>query len=217
MSETELCKSEPKGLNFRSLVWEIIKTILFIVLLFFVIRFFIQPFNVIGKSMESNFYDGDYLLINKITYSVFSPKRGDVIVLRHPEPVCNEYVNGPLITKIIKTLTFSEPCRNYIKRIAALPGEKIEIKNGKVTIYNEKYKDGFVLSENYLPSGQQTLGNMEKTLSEGEFFVLGDNREPNMSSDSREWGPITKKYIVGKVWVRLFPLGTTRLIPSPKY
>lgn len=213
----ELGLPNPRGINFGSLVWEIVKTILFIVILFFAIRLFIQPFNVIGKSMESNFHDGDYLLINKITYNFFSPKRGDVIVLRHPEPICNDYVNGPLFVKTYKTLTFNEPCRNYIKRIVALPSEKIQIKNGKVTIYNKDEKNGFILSEDYLPQGQQTLGNIERTLGDNEYFVLGDNREPNMSSDSREWGPITKKYIVGKVWVRLFPLGTTKFIPSPKY
>ncbi len=208
---------EPKTFNFKSLVWEIVKTIFFIVILFFVIRLFIQPFNVSGQSMEPSFYNGDYLLINRASYKIFSVKRGDVIVFKHPEPVCDEYLNGPLPQRIIGTLTFNEPCRNYIKRIIALPGEKIEIKNGRVTIYNDEYKNGLVLDENYISPNQQTLGNIEKTLNKGEYFVLGDNRGPNMSSDSREWGPITKKYIVGKVWVRLFPLGTTRVIPSPSY
>src|SRR3989344_3826175 len=114
--------------------------------------------------MEPNFEDGDYLLIDEISYRFSEPARGDVIIFHYPE----------------------DRSQFFIKRIVGLPNETIEIKSNKVIIYNVDDSDGHVLIESYLDSNQETLGNMLLRLDDNEYFVLGDNRL--QSSDSRRWG-----------------------------
>lgn len=132
--------------------------------------------------MEPNFHNGEYLIINEIEYRFESPERGDVIVFKYPKNP-NEY---------------------YIKRIIGLPGEKVQIKGGQVTIFDKNNLSGFALEEDkYLPGGRVTRGDVSIVLGEDEYFVLGDNR--SASSDSRVWGVLPKQNIIGKSWIRAFP------------
>ena len=133
--------------------------------------------------MENNFHDGDYLLIDEISYRFHEPKRGDVIVFRYPE----------------------NPSQFYIKRIIGLPGETVEIKDNKVSIYHNGESKGEVLKESYLASFQKTLGDFKVTLDSNEYYVLGDNRL--QSSDSRRWGPVDKSLITGRAFIRPWPFG----------
>lgn len=145
------------------------------------IRYFvIQPFFVLGASMEPNFENGDYLIINEIGYRMDKPQRGDVIVFKYP----------------------NNPKQYYIKRIVGLPGEVIIITDGKISIKNKENPGGFSLKEDYL-KGVETYGNISRALGFDEYFVLGDNR--GASSDSRMWGALNEKFIVGKVLLRAFP------------
>ncbi|MDO8470662.1 MAG: signal peptidase I [bacterium] len=144
------------------------------------IRMFIfQPFLVNGSSMEPNFHNGDYLLIDEISFRLRAPERGEVIVFKYPE----------------------NPSQKYIKRIIGLPGETIEVKEGKVRITGPA--EDFVLDEDvYLP-GIETMGVDTLKLASDEYFVLGDNREH--SSDSRYWGSVPKENLIGRVWWRVIP------------
>ncbi|MBD3244694.1 MAG: signal peptidase I [Candidatus Moranbacteria bacterium] len=144
--------------------------------------FIIQPFIVKGASMQPNFYDGEYLIVNEIGWRVKEAERGEVIVFKNPRN------NGEY----------------FIKRIIGLPDERIVIKGGVIKIYNDQYPNGFLLDEtNYLPDSRVTSGNIDETLGEDEYFVLGDNR--GASSDSRYWGPLPEKLVVGKTWIRVLP------------
>jgi signal peptidase I len=203
-----------KAENNLNFYWELSKTIIGVVLFVIVFRFFvIQPFYVIGSSMEPSFQNGDYLFVDEFTYHFRGAKRGEVIVFRHPEEECTAYVDkAPIIRNV-----FEGPCKSYIKRVIGLPGETVEIKDGKVKIFNQKNPNGFVLDEKYIESGVMTLGGQKVTLNKDQYYVLGDNRLPNASSDSREWGPLTPKYIVGKVFVRLLPTSKIGLIGGYKY
>lgn len=171
-------------MNFRkflSFVWETLKLVVISLAIIVPIRYFvIQPFFVLGASMEPTFQNGDYLIIDEIGYILGEPARGDVIVFRYPH----------------------NPSQYYIKRIVGLPGEFVEIHDKGVTIKNKANPDGFSLQEEYLPD-PSTLGQMTVVLGTDEYFVLGDNREA--SSDSRRWGPLKREFIVGKVWIRAFP------------
>lgn len=163
-------------------IWETIKVVVISLAIILPIRYYlVQPFFVKGASMEPSFEDGDYLLIDEISYRFNEPIRGDVIVFRYPE----------------------DRGQFFIKRIIGLPGETIEIKDNKVIIYNADDPDGSVLSENYLDSDQETLGNMLTRLDDNEYFVLGDNRLA--SSDSRRWGPVNETLITGKAFLRAWP------------
>jgi signal peptidase I len=183
-----------------SFLLEIVKVFILAVVIITPIRIFLfQPFFVQGASMEPNFDDGQYLIINELGYKetdiraggkqFFSVipfrdfKRGDVIVFRYPK----------------------DPRQYFIKRVVALPGETIKIDNGKVYIFNKDNPDGFVLDESrYLPKGTSTSGELVQQLSESEYFTMGDNRF--YSHDSRAWGPLDKKFVIGKVLVRAWPI-----------
>lgn len=170
-------------------LWEVVKTVAFIILAAVIIRaFLVQPFFVQGQSMETNFHNGNYLLVNQLSYKFGQPQRGDVVVFKAPP----------------------EPSENYIKRIVGLPGETVELKNGQVVVYNAEHRGGVVLDEDgYEPDGVETQPESNETrweLGSNQYFVLGDNRDPGKSSDSRAWGPLDKNLLVGKAWLRVYPL-----------
>jgi len=173
--------------------WETMEIIVIALLIVIPIRYFIfQPFFVRGQSMEPNFHDGDYLIIDEITYRFREPQRGEVIVFKYPR----------------------NPSQRYIKRIIGLPGETIEIKDGKVFVESQGQR--FVLDEKeYLISEIGTPGEMKFSLEKGEYFVLGDNRYA--SSDSRRWGPVPRKDIVGRVLFRAWPPNAFAFIEAPSY
>src|SRR4030042_684972 len=172
--------------NFFVFVWETIKIIIISVLIVVPIRYFlIQPFFVKGMSMEPSFDDGQYLIIDEISYRFEPIGRGDVVVFKYP----------------------FNPSEYYIKRIIGLPGETVEIVGGGVIVYNNANTNGKVLDEKiYLAPEEKKLGNMKIILKKGQYFVLGDNRAA--SSDSRKWGVLPEDNIVGRVWVRAWPFET---------
>lgn len=173
---------------------ELIKVVVISVIIVAIIKIFlIQPFLVHGQSMEPNFYENERIIVDEISYRFKNPKRGEVVVFKDPANV-SQY---------------------FIKRIIGLPKETISIKNGKITIYNQDYPDGFEFDESYISSGVYTAGDIFLTLGDGEFFVLGDNRP--RSSDSRSWGVLDKKYIIGKSWIIFWPLDKIGIIKSPAY
>ena len=163
-------------------LWETLEVALVAIVTVLIIRtFLIQPFLVSGASMEPNFFGGDYLIIDEITYRFREPQRGEVVVFRYLDD----------------KKTF------FIKRIVGLPGERVKIANGKVTIFNEEHKNGLVLNENYILQKEITSGNIDTTLSDSQYFVLGDNRLH--SFDSRGWGPLPEDNLIGIVRLRLWP------------
>ena len=178
-----------------------------------IIRFYIvQPFSISGSSMEPTFHDKEYLLVDELTYHLSSPKRGDVVIFRHPTPACNDFIQKSYLNRVF----FQGNCSNYIKRIIATPGESVTIRDGKVII---KTKDGeeLTLTEEYIMTNIPTLGNQTVTLGEDEYFVLGDNRNPNASSDSREWGVLPRTHILGKALVVLLPPDSFGFVERPAY
>ncbi len=181
--------------SFLYAIWEIMEVALIALIAVLVIRyFFVQPFLVSGASMEPTFSGGDYLLIDEISYRFREPSRGEVIVFKYPG---NESLY-------------------YIKRIIGLPGEKIEIKNGKIVVFNNEHPGGIVLSEEYLPFGLNTTGKEESVIiGSDEYFVLGDNR--NFSFDSRSWGALQKNELVGLVRLRLWPPNEVMAFEKPAY
>jgi len=157
------------------------------------IRYFLfQPFLVQGASMVPNFETNDYLFIDEISYRFRAPQRGEVIVFIPP-------ISSP---------------KPFIKRIIGLPGEGVEIKDGKVYIIKNN-KESLLDESNYLPKTVKTTGNLKIFLKKDEYFVLGDNRLN--SADSRVFGPIKRSDIVGRAVLRLFPFSKTGPILRPAY
>lgn len=168
---------------------ETIVTALVIFVIFYLFLF--QPHQVKGKSMFPAFENSEYLLTNKITYRFNIPQRGDIIIFKSPEN--KKY--------------------DYIKRIIALPGEKISLKDGKIFINGSKLNESAYLSENIYTKGSNFLPEgKELKVPKNQYFVIGDNR-PN-SSDSREWGYISIENIIGKAWLRYWPPSRFGFIPA---
>lgn len=181
-------------------VWDLIKILAVALAIIIPFRLLIaEPFVVSGNSMLPNFHNRDYLIIDRISYRAGSPQRGDVVVLRPPKN-SSEF---------------------YIKRLIALPGETIKLSQGRVFISNKERPEGFELKESYLPANVPTAGvlrtGFSQTLGSGEYFVLGDNRTG--SNDSRNWGVLPRKNIIGKVWLTVYSQGRLKfeMFKRPNY
>lgn len=156
------------------------------------IRFFIAaPYIVSGASMEPTFDNLHYLIVDRVSYELGEPSRGDVIVFDLP----------------------TELGRSLIKRVIGLPGETVIMSGNTIMIQNAEHREGFTLDEPYLdPENLGGENNMRVTLEQGEYFVLGDNR--HVSSDSRIWGALPREDIVGRVFLRLYPLNMMGALPG---
>lgn len=150
--------------------------------------FVISPFVVDGESMHPTFENLDYLIVDELVYNFSNPARGDVIVFRYP--------NNPSIF--------------YIKRIIGLPGETVSIDHGTITVTSVTGAKQ-TLTEPYIVNEDATY-TKKVTLNPDDYFVMGDNR-PN-SSDSRVWGPLPRKNIIGRVDLRLLPFSTSSFSPG---
>ncbi len=180
--------------QFLGSMYEILEVVAISLLTVFIIRtYLMQPFLVSGASMDPAFSNGNYLIIDELSYRFRNPVRGEVIVFKYPGD----------------KKTF------YIKRVIGLPEERIVVSDGKVKIYNQENSEGFILDEPYLESNIQTLGNSDMTLGKDDYFVLGDNRDH--SFDSRNWGSVDKDAIIGITRVRLLPITKVGLFDAPQY
>jgi signal peptidase I len=168
-----------RTLNF---VGELVHVVVISLAIILPIRYFlIQPFYVKGASMEPNFYDHEYLIIDEISYRFSEPERGEIVVFRYP----------------------NDPRQFFIKRIIGMPGERIVINNGQITIYNDNSPNGHLLSEDSYLGTVFTPGNKDITLGDDEYYLMGDNRSASM--DSRSFGPVPERFVVGKVLFRGWP------------
>ncbi|MFA6446335.1 MAG: signal peptidase I [Candidatus Paceibacterota bacterium] len=190
----EAIDSIPKPVP-KSKMQEFKETLRFVFLILIIIipvRLYIaQPFVVSGASMDTSFADGQYLIVDELTYEVIhEPVRGDVIIFKYP----------------------LDPKRFFIKRVIGLPGETVLIEKSSIKIVNQNNPNGFILSEPYLTLGFSTSEKIEKTLGENEYYVMGDNR--NNSSDSRMWGPLPRRNIIGRAIARLLPISKATIFPG---
>lgn len=169
--------------------WEIIRFAVIAFLIVIPIRLFVaQPFVVSGSSMVPTFQDGQYLIVDEISYRLGEPKRDDVIIFRNPK---NQKVF-------------------FIKRIIGLPNETVDLVDRDVIITNKEHPNGFTLDQPFIKS--VASNNMHFELGDDEYFVMGDNR--GASSDSRYWGPVPRKLIVGKAFLRLLPVNQISFMPG---
>ncbi len=177
---------------FALFVAEIVQIAVLALAIILPVRYFlIQPFIVKGASMEPNFYDSEYLIIDELTFHFRDPERGEIIVFRPPQ----------------------HDDQYYIKRVIALPGETIEIRNGVITIFNNDIPNGFVLNEAYI--AEVTEGRDRKVLGAEEYYVMGDNRDASL--DSRYFGAVPRDHFIGRVWVRGFPIDRAATFAVPTY
>ncbi len=158
------------------------------------IRYFLfKPFYVKGASMEPNFFNHEYLIIDELTYRMRLPERGEVIVFHYP----------------------LDRTQFFLKRVIGLPGERVKVAEGHVYVYNAAHPEGIEVDEKYLPDDLATDGELTVQLGTDQYFVMGDNR-PN-SYDSRRFGPISKSDIVGRAWFRGWPFNRMEKFNPPTF
>ena len=146
-----------------------------------------QPFIVSGNSMDPTFANGEYLIVDELTYRfIHNPARGDVVIFRYPY----------------------DRSKYFIKRIIGLPGETVALHNGMVTV--KMASSTIVLKEPYISA--VTNDDLIVVLKNEQYFVMGDNRPE--SSDSRIWGPLDKKFITGLAFARLLPFSRLSIYPG---
>ena len=169
--------------------WELVRFALIAIAIVIPIRIFIaQPFIVSGSSMDPTFENGQYLIVDEISYRLNNPQRDDVVVFRYP----------------------NDTTKFFIKRIIGLPNETVDIKGTTVTITNKEHPEGFTLDQSFIKNTADSNTHFE--LKNDEYFVLGDNRPA--SSDSRYWGAVPKKLLIGKVFLRLLPINKMGILPG---
>lgn len=185
----------PRWLIFKQSFLEFVQVVVISLAIIIPVRYFlVQPFYVKGASMEPNFYDKEYLIIDEISYRFHEPARGDVVVF-HPPVAPSDY---------------------FIKRVIGLPGERVVIRRGTITIFNKENPHGAILKEDsYLSSGFSFYSDTDVTLEDQQYFVLGDNR--SASHDSRSFGPIIRREIIGRVWLRGWPFNRVAKFTTPVY
>ena len=181
-----------------AVIRELAETLLLALFIFLTVRAVVQNFKVDGSSMAPTLHTGQYLLVNKAAYAGMDvsfpaqllallpkgddavlrpfgiPNRGDIVVFRYPR----------------------DPSRDFIKRVVALPGEKIEVRSGVVYVNDQRLDEPYVLEN-------PTYSREASVVPEDNYFVLGDNR--NNSSDSHVWGPVPLENIIGKAWLSYWP------------
>jgi signal peptidase I len=178
--------AQPAKSNWGNAARELVETVLLTLVIFFMIRFAIENYRIEGESMEPNFHNGQFLLVNKIQYLLQSPQRGDVVIFRYP---LNEK-------------------KNFIKRVIGLPGEKVEIRAGKIFVNGVRVPEPYPFNFADYDYGPVTVGP-------DEYFVLGDNRP--YSSDSHSWGMVPTKDLIGKAWVSYWPSDEWGVVPTYSY
>jgi signal peptidase I len=177
-------------------LFEWVKVIVVALIISLPIRFFVaEPFVVQGASMDPTFASNQFLIVDRLTYRLENPARGDVIVFEYP----------------------NDPSTYYIKRIIGLPGETVDITDGQVTISSSTNPLGeiqppFALHEPYVEAIHASHDTYHVDLDATHFFVMGDNRAE--SSDSRVWGPLDRHFLIGRPVVRLLPLGALSILPG---
>ncbi|MCX6023951.1 MAG: signal peptidase I, partial [Chloroflexi bacterium] len=191
----------------RTVFRETVETILLALLIFISVRSVIQNFKVEGSSMEPNLHSGQYLLVNKaaywgldlsplaslisaqassdppVVYPFGAPNRGDVIVFRYPK----------------------DPRRDFIKRVIAVAGDKVEVQGSRVLVNGQMLSEPYIV-DNPAYSKEATI------VPPDHYYVLGDNR--NNSSDSHVWGPVPREMIIGKAWLSYWPMSDWGLAPN---
>lgn len=170
-------------------IWETVRYAVIAALIVIPIRTFVaQPFVVSGNSMFPTFHNSEYLIVDETAKYIGDYNRGDVVILRYP----------------------NDPSKYFIKRVIGLPGETVNITSGIVSITGPTHATALILNEPYVKNPK--IDSSSRTLTNDEYFVMGDNRA--QSSDSRVWGPVPRKLMDGKPLMRLFPFSQIALHPG---
>ncbi len=181
-------------------LFEIVETLVLTVVIFFVIQTFVaQPYQVRQQSMEHTLEPGEYVLVDKLTPRVDTYKRGDVIVFEPPEGWAVDGDRTP-----------------FIKRVIGIAGDTIELVDGHVVVNGQRLTEPYLFEQDGTPQPTDPTGGQSRwTITPGELFVMGDHR--GASADSRTFGPIPVTSVIGRAWLRYWPISGFGILQTPRY
>lgn len=177
---------QPQENWFILLLKETVETVVLAVVIFLLIRVAVQNYRIEGSSMEPNFHNGEYLLVNKLAYRLGDFQRGDVVVFKYP----------------------GDTSKDYIKRVIGLPGDTVEIRQGILLV------NGQEVNEPYDIMPMNFISEPPTVVEPGHLYVLGDNRPA--SSDTRDWGLLSEDLVIGQAWLAIYPLEQFGLVDHPE-
>ena len=177
---------------------ESVETLVLTLVIFWVIQSFVaQPFKVQQVSMERTLEPDQYVLVDKLTPRFDAYKRGDIVVFNPPE-------------------TWTQADQPYIKRVIGIGGDTIELRDGSVYVDGTKLDEPYIYQEDGLPQPTESFNGTDRwVVPDGELFLMGDHR--GNSSDSREGGPVPVDRVIGRAWLRYWPINTLQIIPTPSH
>ncbi len=178
----EIPDKEDRQTNIRGILREVVETAVLTLVIFLIVRLAFQNFRIEGHSMQPNLHHGQFLIVNKLVYYLHPPERGDVVVFHSPQ----------------------NPRKDFIKRVVGLPGEEVEIREGRVFVNDVRLEETYIARPSNPSWGPEVVG-------EFEYFVLGDNR--SNSSDSRNWGMLDGDAVIGKAWISYWPPQHWGIVP----
>ena len=180
-------------------LFEIVETLVLTLIIFFVIQTFVaQPYQIRQQSMETTLEPDQYVLVDKLTPRFDTYKRGDIVVFN--PPVAWQQENGT----------------PYIKRVIGVGGDTVEIRDGKVFIDGTELEEPYVFQEDGEPQPTEDPLNQERwVVPDGELFLMGDHR--GSSADSREFGTVKLDSVIGRAWLRYWPISTFEILPTPTH
>lgn len=184
----------------RGFLIEVIETVILTGVIFFGVQTFVaQPYEVNLHSMDNTLLPGQYVLVDKLTPRWSPYERGDIVVFQPPE-------TSP-----------GEAAVPFIKRVIGLPGETVELRGGKVYVNDLELEEPYIFEEDGVaqPTDPQADGRTEWLVPDGQLLVMGDNR--GNSSDSRIFGPIEIGDVIGRAWLRYWPIDRFGVLPTPSY
>jgi signal peptidase I len=181
-------------------LFEIVETLVLTLIIFVVIQTFVaQPYQIRQQSMETTLEPDQYVLVDKLTPRFDTYKRGDVVVFTPPDTWVQE--NGT----------------PFIKRVIGIGGDKVAIHDGSVFLNGTKLVEPYVFKEEdgKTQETEDLLGHEEWTVPDGELFLMGDHRKS--SADSREFGTVKIDKVIGRAWLRYWPINTLEILPTPSH
>ena len=192
----------------RALIRELFETVILALTIFLALQFSVRNYQVEGSSMDPTLKAGEYVLVNKLVYLRLDPREiagllpfWDVAEDEHLFPF-----HPPRRGEVIIFRFPKDPTREFVKRVVAVPGETVEIKQGQLFVNN------IAQNEPYITHPDKSSMQAQVIRQDG-YFVLGDNRRA--SNDSRDWGPVPAENIVGRAWVSFWPLSRWHALSVP--
>jgi signal peptidase I len=205
-AEVEIAEAPPKQPSrVKSVLREVIETLVLTAVIFVLVNSITGRFKIFGVSMDNTFQTGQYIIVNRLAYKFGNPQRGDVIVFVPP---------GQPESTFTERLLGIPGETDYIKRIIGVPGDRVRIDNGQL------YINDVLLNEPYIREPMSTASSdngMEWTLTESQYFALGDNRNNSQDSRAPNVGPIDVSRIVGQVWLVYWPVSDWKLVDHYRY